>query len=84
MEMICDAKARSLAHAMHRSVSGATRDSARGFLLRLPCFGGELLGVVTAEDWADLCSPVVEEEEDDDDDVDDFRRVKGNLRVGRR
>lgn len=98
--MICEARPRSEEQYLHRRVSGAARDSRRGWVLIPPmlpllallsplkltlcCVGGELPGVVVG---------VVDDEDGDDAEVgdaadsveeDELRRRKGNLNVGRR
>lgn len=77
MEMICDAKARSAEHVEQRKVLGAALDSrvpvarfVNGVLL-----GGELAGVVTADDAGESA---------EDEDEAEWRREKGSLKLGSR
>lgn len=79
--MICDAKARSAEQVEQRKVLGAVLDSrvlaarfVNGVLL-----GGELAGVVTADDTGESA-----EDEDEDEDEAEWRREKGSLKLGSR
>jgi hypothetical protein len=80
--MICEAKARSDEHLMQRRVSGPVRES----LLSVPppekglLFGGELLAVVAGD--ATETGEVGEVGEAAEEA--ELRRLKGNLRLGRR
>jgi len=79
---------------MQRRISGAARDRRRRLLLRPSGLvvsrmgdsrsGGELLGVVAADETAD--SPGCEDDDHPADDADDadWRREKENLKLGRR
>jgi hypothetical protein len=71
--MTWEAKAMSAEHVEQRNVLGEVRNSRpRPALAKRPSFGGELAGVVTADDAAD--SAELEEVE--------WRREKGSLMLG--
>lgn len=71
--MTWEAKAISAEHVEQRNVFGEVRNSRlRPAFVKTPSFGGELAGVVTAEDAAD--SAELEDVE--------WRREKGSLMLG--
>lgn len=77
MDIIWEAKARSVEHPAQRRVFGAVLVSREPFsaFVKGPWFGGELAGVVTAEEAAESVAELEEAE---------WRREKGSLMLDSR